>query len=128
MFSKSIMCCKRIVARVMYCLSICTKYEIVYPSNPPVNTVNVSLWSYAQNAKTLMHYISQALNRCLQKLFVISISTISLFSFCYFSANLSSYSHYVFSTLDHEDTGVITFEVSYINQLVMQFRSTSTNI
>lgn len=24
--------------------------------------------------------------------------------------NLSSYSHYVFSTLDHEDTGVITFE------------------
>ena len=31
----------------------------------------------------------------------------------YFSANLSSYSHYVFSTLDHEDTGVITFEVSF---------------
>lgn len=25
-------------------------------------------------------------------------------------ANISSYSHYVFSTLDHEDTGVITFE------------------
>ena len=28
-----------------------------------------------------------------------------------FSANASSYSHYVFSTLDLDDTGVITFEV-----------------
>ena len=27
------------------------------------------------------------------------------------SASLSSYSHYVFATLDHDDTGVITFEV-----------------
>ena len=27
------------------------------------------------------------------------------------SANASSYSHYVFSTLDLDDTGVITFEV-----------------
>ena len=26
-------------------------------------------------------------------------------------ASLSSYSHYVFATLDHDDTGVITFEV-----------------
>lgn len=25
-------------------------------------------------------------------------------------ANISSYSHYVFSTLDHEDSGIITFE------------------
>ena len=29
----------------------------------------------------------------------------------FFSANTSSYSHYVFSTLDLDDTGVITFEV-----------------
>lgn len=28
-----------------------------------------------------------------------------------FAANISSYSHYVFSTLDHEDSGIITFEV-----------------
>ena len=39
----------------------------------------------------------------------------------YFSANLSSYSHYVFSTLDHEDTGVITFEVS-INFIAIRFQ------
>ena len=31
-----------------------------------------------------------------------------------FSAALSSYSHYVFATLDHNDSGVITFEVSLI--------------
>jgi hypothetical protein len=31
-----------------------------------------------------------------------------------FSANISSYPHYVFSTLDHEDSGVITFGVSPI--------------
>lgn len=41
-------------------------------------------------------------------------------TFCYFSANLSSYSHYVFSTLDHEDTGVITFEVS-LNFISIRF-------
>jgi hypothetical protein len=28
-----------------------------------------------------------------------------------FSANLSSYSHYVFSAMDLQETGVITFEV-----------------
>ncbi len=27
------------------------------------------------------------------------------------SAALSSYSHYVFATLDHNDSGIITFEV-----------------
>ena len=32
------------------------------------------------------------------------------------SANISSYSHYVFATLDHEDTGVITFEVRIFSQ------------
>ena len=112
------MCSKRIVARVMYCLSICTKYEVIYPSNPPVNTVNVSLLSYAQNAKTLMHYISQALNRCLQKCLLDQYLQFHILFF-YFSANLSSYSHYVFSTLDHEDTGVITFEVSLIYKLVI---------
>ena len=42
-------------------------------------------------------------------------------TFRYFSANLSSYSHYVFSTLDHEDTGVITFEVS-VNFISIRFQ------
>ena len=32
-----------------------------------------------------------------------------------FSANISSYSHYVFSALDQTDAGVITFEVSQNN-------------
>jgi hypothetical protein len=31
-----------------------------------------------------------------------------------FSANLSSYSHYVFSAMDLQETGVITFEVKGI--------------
>ena len=35
-----------------------------------------------------------------------------------FSANISSYSHYVFSTLDHEDSGIITFEVIFFGRLI----------
>ena len=34
-----------------------------------------------------------------------------------FAANTSSYSHYVFSTLDLDDTGVITFEVRQLKKL-----------
>ncbi len=36
---------------------------------------------------------------------------IQLSSSNFVPATLSSYSHYVFATLDHDDTGVITFEV-----------------
>ena len=37
----------------------------------------------------------------------------------FFSANASSYSHYVFSTLDLDDTGVITFEVGKSIKIVL---------
>ena len=35
------------------------------------------------------------------------------------TANISSYSHYVFSTLDHEDSGIITFEVKICQNTVL---------
>ena len=36
-----------------------------------------------------------------------------------FSANLSSYSHYVFSAMDLQETGVITFEVLMTTLLLL---------
>ena len=44
------------------------------------------------------------------------------------TANISSYSHYVFSTLDHEDSGIITFEVKKLpNTFSLTFSEVSND-
>ena len=51
---------------------------------------------------------------CLTKKWLVDLIQNNLWSFyLLLSANVSSYSHYVFSTLDHEDSGIITFEVNF---------------